>query len=1127
LKFLIQIFTGILLFILIFNLIPHNILIGNVVGATEWTQTSDTDFNNGIFNNVTLIGTGKGSHLTLSREFNWINQSPSNQPGNRYGHEMVAINGTDKIVLFGGRYHDGSNDFYLNDTWVYDTSENSWIKKHPQSSPSGRVFHGMAAIDNDDKILLFGGHYYDDITYYYYGDTWIYDLSDNNWSKKSLNPHPSNRSYHEMSTIYGTDKVLLYGGIYDGYETWIFDLSANKWTEKSPQNYPTYCRYYTAMAPIHGTDKVLIFGGTDSFFSWWDYSRFTYIYDLSDNNWTFQNVINHPFKRAGHSMASVSNEDKVILFGGVVGGSSMGWTTFGDTWEFDLSECNWTEKVYTTKPLKRYHHDMVSIYGKDDIILFGGFCPGASQEFQKDTWKYSLSSYKNKGNYTSMPFNIKNNSTFIKISWNASTSVDATIKFQLRTASTEEGLEVQEFLGPDGTIASYYTSTPSTIWSGHQQLKWIQYKGYFSTVDSKDSAVLGDVTIWYNYWPECILTGPENNSILNINSPRFDWDFIDLDTESQEKFQVLIDDDQNFSNVDYNSSELSSVETFWQFPNGTSYTGLSDGTWYWKVKIKDIDGSWGLYSSPFMVTIDTIAPSSTIYLPQNDNYYNKLDYISGTAVDPINGTGIKEIKVIIKRKSDNYYWSGSSWQSEEISLLASGTNEWTLDSSAVTWKSGYQYIIQSRALDYAGNVELIGSENQFIFDMDKPASKINFPADNSYLKSVEIISGTACDFGGSDIDIVEISIERISDGKYWDGYSWSIDESWSPTIGTIEWYYDSNNIQWSSDLKYNIQSRAKDRGKNLETPGSGITFMFDIKPPTKLKIVINNDKEFINTTGVDLNLNSEDSGSGVYNMSFSTDGITWTQWEPYNISKTFILSTGDGEKIVYFKVQDRAGNIADHVVDSIFLDSTPPTELSIIINDNCKYTNSIQETLFLSASDSLSGIFEMSFSFNGKSWDTWEPYSNLKSITLPASDGEKTIYFAVNDYAKNLAIKSKKIILDTSSPHSSSITINNGAIETNSSIIYLKISAKDNLSGVYQMSFSNNGEQWSEWENYSSLKEYELLSGDGVKTIYFRVKDQANKFYLIPQHLKMMTFRKIRINNHLVISIFIWESLVY
>ena len=71
-----------------------------------------------------------------------------------------------------------------------------------------------------------------------------------------------------------------------------------------------------------------------------------------------------------------------------------------------------------------------------------------------------------------------------------------------------------------------------------------------------------------------------------------------------------------------------------------------------------------------------------------------------------------------------------------------------------------------------------------------------------------------------------------------------------------------------------------------------------------------------------LTLNAIDNNSKVAQMSFSIDGENWNAWINFKNTLSFKLDTGDGEKIIYFRVKDRAGNIAEPVSDTILLDTT-------------------------------------------------------------------------------------------------------------------------------------------------------------------------------------------------------------
>ena len=84
------------------------------------------------------------------------------------------------------------------------------------------------------------------------------------------------------------------------------------------------------------------------------------------------------------------------------------------------------------------------------------------------------------------------------------------------------------------------------------------------------------------------------------------------------------------------------------------------------------------------------------------------------------------------------------------------------------------------------------------------------------------------------------------------------------------------------------------------------------------------------------------------------------------------------------------------------------------------------------------------------------------------------------------------IKLDKTAP-AGSIVINNGDAYTTSTLVTLTLTVNDVTSGVYQVRFSNDGVWDTElWEEaYTTPKAWNLTSGDGTKTVYYQIKDNA------------------------------------
>jgi len=240
--------------------------------------------------------------------------------------------------------------------------------------------------------------------------------------------------------------------------------------------------------------------------------------------------------------------------------------------------------------------------------------------------------------------------------------------------------------------------------------------------------------------------------------------------------------------------------------------------------------------------------------------------------------------------------------------------------------------------------------------------------------------------------------------------------SWSYTVSLSS---EGNNT-------FNITSK-NTIGK--VSPANSLTLFRDTAVPTG-SIDINSGSPYTHSTPVTLTLSALDgSGSGVSQMRFSTDNITWSASEAYGPSKTLTLPSGDGPKTVYVKYYDKAGNASLVYSKSITLDTTAPSG-SIIINNNAAYSNSLNAALTLAASDAASGLDAMRFSRDGgQTWTDWEVFSETKSFTLPLGDGTKEVQCQIRDRVGWVSTFTDTILLDTVPPE---VVLTSTAFSTNS-----------------------------------------------------------------------------------------------
>jgi hypothetical protein len=93
----------------------------------------------------------------------------------------------------------------------------------------------------------------------------------------------------------------------------------------------------------------------------------------------------------------------------------------------------------------------------------------------------------------------------------------------------------------------------------------------------------------------------------------------------------------------------------------------------------------------------------------------------------------------------------------------------------------------------------------------------------------------------------------------------------------------------------------------LLTTHTNITEIKLDKSPPSGSITTNS---LIDTPNLIIYLNATDNISDVSSMRFSNDGINWSSWEPYNDTKTWILSSDDGLKNIYAECVNGAGLVS-------------------------------------------------------------------------------------------------------------------------------------------------------------------------------------------------------------------------
>ena len=133
------------------------------------------------------------------------------------------------------------------------------------------------------------------------------------------------------------------------------------------------------------SDRIILYGGNvggplDD----------TWSYDLNRRTWTNLMPAIKPPALTTHAMAYDTGSDRVILFGGVkvVGGT---FVEEAETWAYDYNTNAWTDMKPSVQPGPRHGHGMAYDEVSDRIIVMGGLIgSGSSAVPYQDTWAYNF-----------------------------------------------------------------------------------------------------------------------------------------------------------------------------------------------------------------------------------------------------------------------------------------------------------------------------------------------------------------------------------------------------------------------------------------------------------------------------------------------------------------------------------------------------------------------------------------------------------------------------------------------------------------------------------------------------------------------------------------------------------------
>src|SRR5436309_1252220 len=442
---------------------------------------------------------------------------------------------------------------------------------------------------------------------------------------------------------------------------------------------------------------------------------------------------------------------------------------------------------------------------------------------------------------------------------------------------------------------------------------------------------------------------------------------------------------------------------------------------------------------------------------------------SGSAADNSGGVGLaaNSTTFTLQRPSDNFYWTGTTWQAAVFNLAtihsATSSNAavtWTSSATLPTWSSQTDgtYTVQAKATDAAGNT-FTGTAITFTLDKTAPTASVATPATGSNYTTATVpatFSGTAADNSGGaglNADSTTFTLKRSTDNNYWTGSAWqaavsNLATTHSATTGNTAAAWTSNATMpaWASESDgstYTVQAKATDKVGNTFT-GSAITFTLDNTAPTAASVTTPADGSTFRAATVPATFGgsaADNNGGGglnanstTFTLKRSSDNNYWTgsAWQAaaFNLATTHSATTGntaatwtntatlptwssavDGTYTVQATATDGAGNTFAGTAITFTLDKTAPATASVTTPANGSSFNAstVPASFSGSAADNSGGVG-----------------LNANSTTFTLQRGSDNFYWTGSAWqagAANLATTHSATTSNTAPPGTSSATM--------------------------------------------------------------------------------------------------------
>jgi|GEM_PF-1380892 len=542
---------------------------------------------------------------------------------------------------------------------------------------------------------------------------------------------------------------------------------------------------------------------------------------------------------------------------------------------------------------------------------------------------------------------------------------------------------------------------------------------------------------------------PYDDQWTNDSTPTFRWRF--GTPSEQSAFQVQLDDDIAFGSPAHDSGKQDSDVTSWTFP-----AVIPDGTYYWRVKCWDLGAVASYWSPVWKLKLDATAPKNPAGLASTSHaigvWSGDSTVEAGWSLPPGGGD------------ISGYLGFATAWDTDPhtvpamLDLQDPGATSTTSPPSGDT--NGLYFHI--RAKDRAGNWAT-GAAHLGPFSVDATPP----------LNPSEVSSTSHRTMTWSTDDTIDMAWSEPDAGASGaDGFSYLWDRQRNtlpqPQLNATADARDATSFRLADGSDWYFHLRTKDLAGNWAPSAVHVgPFWIDTNPPVVLNLSVNGGAEFATCQTVRAIWRAEDArgGSGLSGVRWKLNDDAWGTWENYSNSTFIELDRGDGEYHVHVQVRDLANNTSPPSFDTIVLDRGMPVGASVGLDGGARYTRNATVRVDVTASDPEpgSGLWEMSFSDDGRTWEPWVPFNESCARNLTAGDGDKTVYVRLRDRAGNEGPSASATIMLDTVPPVTYLTMLPGTVDDLS--FNVTWTAGDSTSGVamFFVQYQEDGGEWRDW----------------------------------------------------------------